>query len=88
MGNDILVLAFVVIVVGGLGSVRGALVASLALGVLDTAGRAALPEILGALLSPAATATAAPALSSMLIYLAMAGMLWARPEGLFPAVRG
>lgn len=86
MGNDILVLAFVVVVVGGLGSVRGALVASLALGILDTAGRAVLPEILGVMLSPAAAATAAPALSSMLIYMAMAGMLWARPEGLFPTV--
>ena len=87
MGNDILVLAFVVVVVGGMGSMRGALAASLALGILDTAGRALLPELLAAVLSPAAAAAAAPALSSMLVYAAMAAFLWARPDGLFPAPR-
>ncbi|MDA0654117.1 MAG: branched-chain amino acid ABC transporter permease [Proteobacteria bacterium] len=87
MGNDILVLAFVVVVLGGLGSMRGALAASLALGILDTAGRAALPELLAAVLSPEAADTAAPALSSMVVYVAMAAFLWARPDGLFPAPR-
>ena len=87
MGDDILVLAFVVVVIGGMGSVRGAFAASLALGLIDAAGRAFLPELLAALLPRAAADAAAPALSSVLLYVAMAVMLAARPAGLFPAAR-
>jgi branched-chain amino acid transport system permease protein len=85
MGENILILAFVVIIIGGIGSIRGALVASIFVGLLDTIGRAFLPDLLKAVLSPAAAATVAPALSSMLIYLVMAVVLVVRPAGLFPA---
>jgi branched-chain amino acid transport system permease protein len=85
MGENILILAFVVIIIGGIGSVRGAFVASIFVGLIDTIGRAFLPDILKAVLSPAAAATVAPALSSMLIYMVMAAVLILRPEGLFPA---
>jgi branched-chain amino acid transport system permease protein len=87
MGENILILAFVVIIIGGIGSIRGAFVASIFVGLIDTVGRAFLPDILKAILSPAAAATMAPALSSMLIYLVMAVVLVVRPEGLFPAAR-
>lgn len=83
MGNDILILAFVVVVVGGLGSVRGALVASLSLGLLDTLGRAVLPTLLVSVLSTDVAESAGPALSSMLVYIALAVVLAVRPRGLF-----
>src|SRR5579872_5781803 len=85
MGENILILAFVVIVIGGIGSIRGALVAALLVGFIDTLGRSYLPDFLRMLLSPDAAATAAPALSSMLIYLLMAVVLVVKPEGLFSA---
>jgi branched-chain amino acid transport system permease protein len=85
MGENILILALVVIVIGGIGSVRGAFFAALLVGLIDTVGRAFLPEILRLGLSPAAASAAAPALSAMLIYLLMAVFLVVRPEGLFPA---
>ncbi len=87
MGENILILAFVVIVIGGIGSIRGAFIAALFVGLVDTAGRAFLPDLLRLLLSPKAASTAGPALSSMLIYLLMASVLVVRPEGLFPAAR-
>jgi branched-chain amino acid transport system permease protein len=85
MGENILILAFVVIIIGGIGSVRGAFVASILVGMIDTVGRAFLPEILKLFLSNAAASTAGPALSSMMIYVVMAVILVWRPEGLFPA---
>ncbi len=85
MGESILILAFVVIIIGGIGSIRGAFIASIFVGLVDTIGRAFLPDILKIFLSTSAAATAAPALSSMLIYLVMAIVLVLRPEGLFPA---
>ena len=85
MGENILILAFVVIIIGGIGSIRGAFVASLFVGFIDTVGRAFLPEILKLVLTPAAASTAAPALSSMMVYLVMAIVLIVRPAGLFPA---
>jgi branched-chain amino acid transport system permease protein len=85
MGENILILAFVVIIIGGIGSIRGALIASIFVGLVDTMGRAFLPGALKAMLSPAAASTLAPALSSMLIYLLMAVVLVVRPAGLFPA---
>jgi branched-chain amino acid transport system permease protein len=85
MGENILILAFVVIIIGGIGSVRGAFVASVFVGLVDTLGRAFLPELLRTMLSENAAATLAPALSSMMIYMLMAAVLVVRPEGLFPA---
>ena len=85
MGENILILAFVVIVIGGIGSIRGAFVAALIVGLIDTLGRAFLPDILRDLLSTNAALTLAPALSSMSIYMLMAAILVIRPEGLFPA---
>jgi branched-chain amino acid transport system permease protein len=87
MGENILILAFVVIVIGGIGSIRGAFVAAILVGLIDTLGRAFLPNLLREILSSSAASTAAPALSSMLIYLLMAMVLVVRPEGLFPAAR-
>lgn len=87
MGDNILILAFVVIVIGGIGSIRGAFLAAIFVGIIDTLGRAFLPDLLRQVLSSSAASTAAPALSSMLIYLLMAIVLVVRPEGLFPANR-
>jgi branched-chain amino acid transport system permease protein len=85
MGENILILAFVVIIIGGIGSIRGAFVASIFAGLVDTLGRAFLPDVLRIFLSSDAASTAAPALSSMLIYVLMAAVLVLRPGGLFPA---
>ncbi|MDI6748201.1 MAG: branched-chain amino acid ABC transporter permease [Rhodocyclaceae bacterium] len=85
MGENILILAFVVIVIGGIGSVRGALLGSLLVGIVDTLGRALLPTLLRATASPEVAAHLGPALASIMIYLLMAGMLFWRPQGLFPA---
>ena len=85
MGENILILAFVVTVIGGIGSIRGAFIGALFVGFSDTLGRSYLPELLRVLLPPNAAATAAPALSSMLIYLLMAIVLVVKPQGLFAA---
>src|ERR1700735_3059709 len=85
MGENILILAFVVIIIGGIGSIRGAFVAACIVGLIDTVGRAFLPDALHAVLSRSAASTLGPALSSMLIYMLMASILVIRPEGLFPA---
>jgi branched-chain amino acid transport system permease protein len=85
MGENILILAFVVIIIGGIGSIRGAFVAAIIVGLIDTVGRAFLPDLLRAVLSNNTAITLAPALSSMSIYMLMAGILIFRPEGLFPA---
>jgi branched-chain amino acid transport system permease protein len=85
MGENILILAFVITVIGGIGSIRGSFIAALFVGFVDTLGRSFFPDILRTLLSPEAAATLAPALSSMLIYLLMAIVLIVKPEGLFSA---
>ena len=85
MGENILILAFVVIIIGGIGSIRGAFVASIFVGLIDTVGRAFLPDLLRLFLSTNAASSAGPAISSMLIYMLMAAILVFRPEGLFPA---
>jgi branched-chain amino acid transport system permease protein len=85
MGENILILALVVIIIGGIGSIRGAFVAAVIVGLIDTLGRAFLPDILRAVLSTNAAQTLAPALSSMSIYMLMAAILVVRPQGLFPA---
>jgi branched-chain amino acid transport system permease protein len=85
MGENILILAFVVIIIGGIGSIRGAFVASIIVGLLETLGRAFLPDILHSVLSVTAAQTLATSLSSMSTYILMAAVLVFRPEGLFPA---
>jgi branched-chain amino acid transport system permease protein len=85
MGENILILAFVVIIIGGIGSIRGAFVAAMLVGLIDTVGRAFLPDLMRLFLSANAASTAGPAFSSMLIYMLTAGILVFRPEGLFPA---
>lgn len=85
MGESILILAFVVIVIGGIGSVRGALLGALLVGLVDTAGRTLLPLALAAVFGPALADQLGPALASILIYVLMAAVLFLRPRGLFPA---
>ncbi len=85
MGENILIVALVVIIIGGVGSIRGAFVASIFVGLVDQVGGAYIPELFRATMSPAAASALAPALSSMLIYLLMAVVLVVRPQGLFPA---
>jgi branched-chain amino acid transport system permease protein len=84
MGENVLILAFVVIVIGGIGSIRGAFVAALLIGLVDTMGRAFLRPLLATFMVPNAAATAGPAVASMLIYILMATVLFFRPQGLFP----
>ncbi len=84
MGENILILAFVVIIIGGIGSIRGAFVAAVLVGLIDTIGRAYLPDLMRLVLSSRSASTVSPALSSMLIYLLMATVLVLRPAGLFP----
>jgi branched-chain amino acid transport system permease protein len=83
MGDDILILAFVIIVIGGIGSIKGAFVAAMLVGQIDIMGRAFLPELLKVFLSPASASAAAPAISQVLVYILMAGVLVWRPTGLF-----
>jgi branched-chain amino acid transport system permease protein len=73
-----------VIIIGGIGSIRGAFIASIFVGLLDTVGRAFLIDLLRVVFSQNAASTAGAALSSMLIYVVMAVVLVLRPEGLFP----
>ncbi len=85
MGENILIVAFVVLTIGGIGSIRGAFVAALLVGLVDTVGRAFVPDLLHNFLNDAAASNLGRALSSMMIYLVMALVLIVRPEGLFPA---
>jgi branched-chain amino acid transport system permease protein len=85
MGEPVLILAFVVIVIGGIGSIKGALIGAVIVGVVDTMGRFLLPALLSLFLAPAAAASTGAALASMLIYIVMALVLAVRPQGLFPA---
>jgi branched-chain amino acid transport system permease protein len=84
MGESVLILAFVVIVIGGIGSLRGAFVAALLVGIVDAMGRAFLRPLLASVMSHATADNAGPALASMLIYILMAAILLIRPQGLFP----
>jgi branched-chain amino acid transport system permease protein len=85
MGENILILAFVVIIIGGIGSIRGAFVAAIIVGLIDTIGRAFLPDLVRHFVSYSAGSSLGPSLSSMIIYMLMAAVLVFRPEGLFPA---
>jgi branched-chain amino acid transport system permease protein len=84
MGEPILILTMVVIVIGGIGSIRGAFFAALIVGVVDTLGRTALPAVLRSFLERSAADIAGPALASMMIYILMAVVLAVKPQGLFP----
>lgn len=83
MGEPVLILAFVVIVIGGIGSIKGALVGAVLVGLVDTLGRFLLPELFAIFMDPASAKAIGSALASMLIYMVMAGVLFFRPTGLF-----
>lgn len=83
MGEPVLILAFVVIVIGGIGSVKGAFIGAILVGVTDTLGRILLPIVFSNFMDIAAASSAGSALASMLIYILMAVVLLFRPTGLF-----
>jgi branched-chain amino acid transport system permease protein len=85
MGEQILILVLVCIVIGGIGSMRGAFAGALLVGFVDTAGRAFLPTLLKLFFSPAVASSVGPTLAAISIYLLMAVVLVFRPAGLFPA---
>jgi branched-chain amino acid transport system permease protein len=85
MGEPVLILAFVVIVIGGIGSIKGALIGALLVGMTDTLGRFLLPMGFAQIMDPAAARGVGSALASILIYLLMALVLVLRPQGLFGA---
>jgi len=87
MGDNLLILAFVVIVIGGIGSVRGAFIAALLVGLVETLGRSLMPDLMRLFLDPSAARQTGASLASMLIYVVMAAILAFRPAGLFPARR-
>jgi len=85
MGEPVLITTLVVIVIGGIGSVHGALYAGISVGIVDTLGRTFLPMLIRVFADREVANAAGPALASMLIYLLMALVLAWRPQGLFPA---
>ncbi len=85
MGESILILTFVVIVIGGIGSVRGAVVGALLVGLVDTLGRAFLPTMFRTFLSSSYADSVGASLASMSIYIVMAAVLIWKPRGLFPS---
>ena len=87
MGDNVLIIAFVIIVIGGIGSIRGSFIAALLVGIVDTLGRALAPVLLHAFLDPAAASQTGRAIAPMLIYVLMALTLFFRPTGLFLAKR-
>ncbi|MFN3688778.1 branched-chain amino acid ABC transporter permease [Salinarimonas sp.] len=87
MGDNLLILAFVVIVIGGIGSIRGAFLAALIIGLVDTLGRTFAPDLLRLVLDPGTASTVGRAIAPMLIYILMACVLFFRPAGLFPVKR-
>ena len=88
MGESVLIVTLVVIVIGGIGSVHGALYAAILVGVVDTLGRTSITFLLREVASREVANAAGPAIASMLVYLLMAVVLAVRPQGLFPAYRG
>jgi len=84
MGGQIIITAFVVIIIGGVGSMKGAFVAALLVGLIDTLGRSFLDTLFALVMSQNAAETAAPAVAAMMIYILMAIILVLRPQGLFP----
>lgn len=88
MGESILILTFVVIVIGGVGSVRGALIGAVLVGMVDTMGRVFIPMFIRLIMPSQYSSDVGPALSSILIYVLMAAVLYWKPQGLFPARNG
>ncbi len=84
MGGEIIITAFVVIIIGGIGSMKGAFIAAIIIGLIDTMGRSFLDDLFKIVMSTEAAETSAPAVSAMLIYILMALILALRPQGLFP----
>ena len=84
MGDSVLILVFVVIVIGGVGSIRGAFLGALLVGLIDTLGRAFGPALLTLAMNPSAASQTGRSLTPMLIYFLMAAVLFFRPSGLFP----
>lgn len=84
MGENILILSFVVVVIGGMGSVRGALAGALLIGMIDTLGRAFLPALCREFFPLDVASTLGPALASIAIYVMMGAVLFCKPAGLFP----
>ena len=85
MGEPVLILAFVVIVIGGIGSIKGALYGAILVGVVDTLGRVFLPAFFRQFMSPSEAAGVGSAIAAMLIYIMMAAILAFKPKGLFAA---
>lgn len=84
MGGEIIITAFVVIIIGGIGSMKGAFIAAIVVGLIDTLGRSFLDDLFKLVMSTEAAETSAPAISAMLIYILMALVLAFKPQGLFP----
>jgi branched-chain amino acid transport system permease protein len=84
MGNNIIITAFVVIIVGGIGSMKGAFIGALLIGLIDTLGRSFIDDLFKLFMEAESAETAGPAVSGMLIYILMAVVLALRPQGLFP----
>jgi branched-chain amino acid transport system permease protein len=83
MGEAILIPALVVIVIGGIGSVRGAFIASLMVGVVDIAARAFLPLFFKMVMPGPLAADLGATISALSMYLLMALVLLLKPAGLF-----
>ena len=83
MGEPVLILAFVVVVIGGIGSIKGAFIGALLVGITDTLGRFLLPVAFHTFMNPSDATAVGSALASMLIYILMAAVLVVRPGGLF-----
>ena len=88
MGDSFLILSFVVIVIGGIGSLRGAVVGSIVIGLAAALGQTYLPRLLNNVTDPSSAAAVGASLASASIYLVMAAVLLFRPEGLFGVRRG
>ena len=84
MGEPLLILSLVVIIIGGVGSIQGAFIAAIMVGLVDTTGRVLLPYLLRMVVDQATADGAGPALASMLVYILMSAVLVVRPKGLFP----
>ena len=87
MGDNLLIVAFVVIIVGGIGSIRGSFIAALLIGLVDTLGRSLMTDILKLFMDASSANQIGPAIASMLIYVLMAAILFFRPTGLFSVGR-
>ena len=85
MGEPVLILAFVTIVIGGIGSIKGAFVGAILVGLTDTLGGIFLPEIFKLFMPPSEATQTGASLASMAIYILMAGVLVWRPTGLYGA---